>query len=116
MPFGRFWTVNRTLHRSMFVCDVHGGTLVYRRAIWSAGVRYPEVNLAEDAAFVRNAVSRGRKLLRLDNDGIFVYVRHGTNAWKFDAGTFLDPNGWSETLPPAGFSETCLQAYLSAGQ
>ncbi|HEY6136566.1 MAG TPA: glycosyltransferase [Thermoanaerobaculia bacterium] len=115
-PFGRFWTVNRTLHRSMFVCDVHGGTLVYRRAIWTSGVRYPEVNLAEDAAFVREAVRRGRKLLRLDNDGIFVYVRHGTNAWKFDAGTFLDPSGWSETAPPAGFTESCLRAYLSAGQ
>jgi glycosyltransferase involved in cell wall biosynthesis len=116
MPVGRFWTTDPKLHRSMFVCDVHGGTLVYRRAIWSGGVRYPEVDLAEDAAFVRDAVARRHRLVRLDNGGTFVYVRHGSNAWKFDAGTFLDPAGWSETAPPSGFTETCLRAYLSAAR
>lgn len=114
MPVGRFWTVNRQLHRSMFVCDVHGGTLVYRRSLWTAGVHYPEVNLAEDAAFVRDAVRRGKRLMRLDNDGAFVYVRHQRNAWQFDTGTFLDPSGWSETTAPHGFTPDCLQAYRSA--
>jgi len=114
MPSGRFWTMSRSLHRSMFVCDVHGGTLVFRRSVWAGGVRYPEVDLAEDAAFVRDAVARGRRLLRLDNEGAFVYVRHGGNAWSFETGTFLDPGGWSETVPPIGFTETCLRAYLAA--
>jgi glycosyltransferase involved in cell wall biosynthesis len=115
MPLGRFWTTNRQLHRSMFVCDVHGGTLVFRRSIWTAGVRYPEINLAEDAAFVRDAVRRGKKLARIDNDGAFVYVRHQRNAWQFDTGTFLDPSGWSETTPPHEFTSACLQDYLTAG-
>jgi glycosyltransferase involved in cell wall biosynthesis len=115
MPLGRFWTVDRHLHRTMFVCDVHGGTLVYRRAIWMAGSRYPDVNLAEDAAFLRDVVRRGRKVMRLENAGTFVYVRHGRNAWKFDTGTFLDPSGWSETTAPNAFTSQCLQAYLAAG-
>ena len=115
MPVGRFWTTNRQLHRSMFVCDVHGGTLVFRRSVWTAGARYPEVNLAEDAAFVRDAVQRGKRLMRIDNDGTFVYVRHHANAWAFDTGTFLDPSGWSETNPPDEFTSACLQAYLAAG-
>ncbi|MEO8380957.1 MAG: glycosyltransferase [Acidobacteriota bacterium] len=115
MPLGRFWTTNRKLHSSMFACDVHGGTLVFRRSIWTAGLRYPEANLAEDAVFVRDAVQRGRRLLRVDNEGTFVYVRHRTNAWKFDAGTFLDPSGWSETTAPLQFTPACLQAYLAAG-
>lgn len=115
MPHGRFWTTNRQLHRSMFVCDVHGGTLVFRRSIWTAGVRYPEVDLAEDAAFVRDAVRRGKRLARIDNDGAFVYVRHQGNAWQFDTGTFLDPSGWTETNAPSAFTPACLQAYLSAG-
>ncbi|HYI08046.1 MAG TPA: glycosyltransferase [Thermoanaerobaculia bacterium] len=113
MPMGRFWTTDRRLHRTMFVCDVHGGTLVFRRSLWTAGLRYPEINLAEDAIFVRNAVQRGRRLIRLDNEGSFVYVRHGTNAWRFETGTFLDPNGWSETTPPPGFTPACLNAYLA---
>lgn len=115
MPLGRFWTVNRHLHRTMFVGDVHGGTLVYRRAIWTAGSRYPEVNLAEDAAFLRDVLRRGRRVVRVENAGTFVYVRHGRNAWKFETGTFLDPSGWSETTPPNAFTPQCLQAYLAAG-
>jgi glycosyltransferase involved in cell wall biosynthesis len=115
MPLGRFWTMNRQLHRSMFVCDVHGGTLVFRRSIWTAGTRYPEVNLAEDAAFLRDAVRRGRRLVRVENSGTFVYVRHQRNAWAFETGTFLDPSGWSETSAPDAFTSACLQTYLAAG-
>ncbi len=114
MPTAKFWTVDRRLHRSMFVGDVHGGTLVFRRAIWTSGVRYPEVDLAEDAMFLQQATSRGKRLLRLDNQGSFVYLRHGGNAWRFETGTFLDPAGWSEAPPPPGFSPECLAAYAAA--
>jgi glycosyltransferase involved in cell wall biosynthesis len=114
MPARKFWTIDRRLHRTMFVGDVHGGTLVFRRAIWTAGVRYPEIDLAEDAMFLQQATARGRRLLRLDNRGSFVYLRHGSNAWQFDTGTFLDPSGWSAAEPPPGFSSECLQAYTAA--
>ncbi|HEX3527301.1 MAG TPA: glycosyltransferase [Thermoanaerobaculia bacterium] len=114
MPARKFWTIDRRLHRTMFVGDVHGGTLVFRRAIWTSGVRYPEIDLAEDAMFLQQATSRGRRLLRLDNPGSFVYLRHGSNAWRFETGTFLDPSGWSESVPPAGFSAECLEAYTAA--
>lgn len=114
MPDRKFWTIDRRLHRSMFVGDVHGGTLVFRRAIWASGVRYPEVDLAEDAMFLQQATSRGKRLLRLDNRGSFVYLRHGSNAWKFETGRFLDPSGWSEGTPPAEFSPECLEAYTAA--
>ncbi|HKV13013.1 MAG TPA: glycosyltransferase, partial [Thermoanaerobaculia bacterium] len=114
MPDRKFWTTDRRLHRTMFVGDVHGGTLVFRRALWASGVRYPEVDLAEDAMFLHQAISRGQRLLRVENRGSFVYLRHGHNAWRFETGTFLDPSGWSETLPPAGFSPECLDAYTAA--
>ncbi len=114
MPDRRFWTIDRRLHRAMFVGDVHGGTLVFRRSIWTSGVRYPEIDLAEDAMFLQQATARGKRLLRLENGGSFVYLRHGTNAWRFEAGTFLDPSGWSVAMPPAGFSPECLEAYAAA--
>ena len=89
----------------MFVGDVHGGTLVYRRELLSAGLRYPEINLAEDAWLLQYAVSRGRRLLRLPNPGLFVYVRHGTNAWiEFAPGRFIDPAGWQTIIPPHNFT------------
>ena len=37
----------------MFVGDVHGGTLVFRKNLLNNGLHYPEVNLAEDAGLLK---------------------------------------------------------------
>jgi hypothetical protein len=109
---GAFWRTRRDLHQRMFVGDVHGGTLVYRKALWQEGIRYPEVNLAEDAWFLRRALARGKRLRRLANPGVFLYIRHGRNAWReFAPGTFLTPSGWERTTPPPLFSTTDLDSY-----
>jgi glycosyltransferase involved in cell wall biosynthesis len=114
MPDRRFWTVEPRLHQSMFVGDVHGGTLVFRRAIWVDGVRYPETNLAEDARLLQLALARGRRLVKLPNQGSFVYMRHSRNAWRFETGSFLDPSGWRESSAPSGFTHDRLEAYAAA--
>ncbi len=100
-----FWTCTPELHRRLFTHDVHGGTLVYRRQIWEQLARYPAVSLAEDAAFLRQAVSRGARLRKLENAGRFIYLRHGRNAWALVCGRYLDARGWlrvpEPALPPA---------------
>jgi O-antigen biosynthesis protein len=116
LPDGVFWTTQPRLHQRMFVGDVHGGTLVYRKTLWQEGLRYPDVNLAEDAALLQQAMGRGRRLVRLANPGVFVYLRHGGNAWReCKPGTFLDPTGWlrlghSSILPEivAATYKSCL--------
>ncbi len=115
LPSGVFWTTQRRLHQRMFVGDVHGGTLVYRRELWQQGLRYPEVNLAEDAALLQQAVTRGRRLVRLTNPGVFVYVRHGSNAWReCTPGSFLDPAGWQRIARPSMLPETVVATYKSS--
>jgi glycosyltransferase involved in cell wall biosynthesis len=115
LPGGAFWTTRPQLHRRMFVGDVHGGTLVYRKTVLDQGLRYPEINLAEDAALIRQAVSRGQRLVRLANPGVFVYVRHGRNAWRECApGRFLDPVGWQRIEQPRMFSADALASYQAA--
>jgi glycosyltransferase involved in cell wall biosynthesis len=112
---GEFWTTRPELHRRMFVGDVHGGTLVYRKDLWAHGPRYPEVNIAEDAWLLRRAMGNGKRLLKLANRGVFVYVRHGKNAWSnWTPGNFIDPGGWRRTLPPKTFPAEAFNAYRVA--
>lgn len=99
-----FWAVTPTLHRRLFVQDVHGGTLVYRRALWERVARYPDASLAEDAHFLAEVTRRGARLQRIPADGLFVYVRHGGNAWSFRCGEHGGRAGWVRAgeppLPP----------------
>ena len=112
---GSFWTTTPELHRRMFVGDVHGGTLAYRRSLLGPGIRYLDVNLAEDAALLTTLLRGGARLERVPNDGVFVYMRHGRNAWRFDAGAFVDPAGWSRTDGPATLPAATLARYRSLG-
>ena len=115
LPAGEFWTTNPQLHKRLFVGNVHGGTIVYRKELLSQGVRFPEVNLAEDAWLLRYAMSRGKRLVRLANPGVFVYVRHGRNAWKeFAPGRFLNPAGWQRIEAPLAFPAAALDSYKAA--
>jgi len=115
LPAGDFWTTKPRLHEQLFVGNVHGGTLVYRKHLLAEGLRYPEVNLAEDAYLIRYATRRGKRLLRLANPGVFIYIRHGTNAWReFAPGRFLNPAGWQRIEPPPILPSPILDAYKHA--
>jgi len=115
LPRGEFWTTAPALHQRLFVGNVHGGTLVYRKDLWTQGLRYPEINLAEDAALLVRATRKGKRLVRLSNPGVFVYVRHGRNAWQqFAPGTFIDPKGWQRITAPLDFPVTVLEFYKNA--
>ncbi len=114
---GEFWTTDPHLHARMFVENVHGGTLVYRKDVWTQGSRYPEVNLAEDAWLLYRATRNGKRLLRLSNPGVFVYVRHNTNAWReFAPGRFMDPNGWQRLARPAHFPASAFTFFMQAAR
>ncbi|WP_050420604.1 glycosyltransferase [Bradyrhizobium tropiciagri] len=97
----QFWRCTPALHARLFVLDVHGGTLAFRRALYAPYCRYPELSLAEDAYFLTQLVARGARLRRLPGADVFVYLRHGTNAWRFPCGTYLDPQGWVQENEPA---------------
>jgi glycosyltransferase involved in cell wall biosynthesis len=96
----RFWRCAPHLHRRLFVQDVHGGTLAFRRSLFGARCRYPELSLAEDAWFLHHAVAAGARLTRVPGAELFVYLRHARNAWRFPCGTYLDARGWLEDVEP----------------
>jgi glycosyltransferase involved in cell wall biosynthesis len=112
LPAAEFWTTEPHLHQRLFVGNVHGGTMVYRKELWTEGLRYPEINLAEDAWLLNRAMKQGKRLLRLANPGVFIYVRHGRNAWRqFSPGTFIDPKGWQRVAAPLDFPHAALEFY-----
>ena len=100
LPTWRFWRSQPDLHRRLSVRDVHGGTLVYRREVWANQARFPDASLAEDAVFLDQAVRRGARLRAVDAAGIFIYVRHGANAWGFTCGVTGGVGGWEAQPEP----------------
>jgi len=108
----RFWRCRPDLHRRLFVRDVHGGTLVYRRRVWEEKARFPDCSLAEDAIFLEQAVRRGARLRAVEATGLFVYVRHGGNAWQLACGLAGGAAGW-ESAPEPGFPPQA-RAFYSA--
>ena len=96
----RFWRCGPDLHRRLFVRDVHGGTLVYRRRVWEEQAKFPDCSLAEDAMFLDQAVRRGSRLQAVEAEGIFIYIRHGANAWSVTCGHTGGPAGWEPAAEP----------------
>jgi glycosyltransferase involved in cell wall biosynthesis len=101
---GRFWSCAANLHARMFYADIHGGSIGYKRDVWLRQARFPEINLAEDAAFLRRLSGRAR-IRKVLNSGVFVYVRHDENAWAFICGQLIDPSSWKQVDPPAFLAE-----------
>jgi glycosyltransferase involved in cell wall biosynthesis len=101
LPAWTFWSVTPRLHQKLFVADMHGGTLVFARHVWDKLAHYPNRSLAEDAAFLARARTRGARLERVDGTGHFVYVRHARNAWSFVCGSHVDRAGWLSATEPA---------------
>jgi len=111
----RFWSCERLLHKRLFVENVHGGTLAYRRHVWQQLAKFPDRSLAEDALFLRRAVQRGARLHRLPNEGLFLYLRHQTNSWSFTCGQYLNPDGWQQITEP-NLSKTDRVFYANHSQ
>ena len=96
-----FWRVTPELHQRMYVGNVHGGTLVFWRAYWEQGARYPAVIRASDVGLLRGVQARGGRLQGVEGVGRYIYLRHAGNTWRFTCGRHLDQRGWQPVPEPA---------------
>jgi hypothetical protein len=115
LPTRQFWTYTSQLHTRLFVQGIVGGTLAFWKRLWNQGARFPNASLAEDATFLQILMRRGARLERLANAGMFIYVRHANNSWRFVPGNFLDPRAWQQVEPPSFISEADC-AFYGVGQ
>lgn len=114
LPQRKFWTASDALHRQMFACDVAGGTAAFARSMWTRGGPYRDRSVGEDGEYLREAARRGRRVVRVDGDDLFVYVRHGANTWQFETGSHGRHAGWRRIERPAAFSAELVDAYTAA--
>ncbi|MCO6433790.1 glycosyltransferase [Nitrosomonas nitrosa] len=109
-----FWTLSDALHQRMFMGNIAGGTMAFERVVWEHGNRFQNINLAEDACFIRQAQGSGIRISRISNENLFVYMRHGRNSWKFKAGHFVEAQGWQRIEPPVDFDASLVESYMKA--
>lgn len=96
----RYWSCTPELFAALFVEQVSGGTLVYRKTLWENATRYPAISLREDAEFLLEVIRKGARLARVPGRNLFIYRRHIRNTWRFTVGIDPYPSGWKqETLP-----------------
>jgi hypothetical protein len=50
--------------------------------------------------FLREAVRRGAKLVRVERCGLFIYLRHGENSWSFICGQHCNSQEWKRIPEP----------------
>lgn len=113
---GVCWRTSRAVNERMFIANIHGATLAFRRELFDQGLRYPSFDLGEDAAFLCHALSNGSRLKRLENPGLYVYMRHSRNAWRFEPGAHVDPSGWQRCAVPLALRSNTIQRYQAAAK
>ncbi len=113
-PLAEFWASSRALFRQMFVENVSGGTLVFRRSLWERLGRYPNTSLREDADFLLKILRGGARLCRISGRSLCIYVRHDGNTWKFKEGHYLQQAAWTRVPAPDCLSDDDHHFYFPA--
>jgi glycosyltransferase involved in cell wall biosynthesis len=96
----RAWRLEPSLARRLLLHQTYAGTVAFHRRVWEGGARFGTGSVAEDAAFVRAAISRGARLEKLRGGDLYVYVRHAANSWDVACGRTLLPRGWRRVPVP----------------
>lgn len=83
------------LHREVFINDVHTGTLMYRKELWGKAY-YPNKSIGEDADFLATLIAQGARLVKIPNNGDFVYIRSGQNTWPLPPMQYPHMHDWQQ--------------------
>jgi glycosyltransferase involved in cell wall biosynthesis len=61
----------------------HDGTAMFARSVLRHGAQHPPYQVGQKMTFLNALIDAGEKCVAVRNDGLFVYVRHGRNTWKY---------------------------------
>jgi glycosyltransferase involved in cell wall biosynthesis len=97
--------------RATFRLQIHDGTAMFSRDVLRHGVKHPPLAIGQKVEFLNGIVARGERWRAIPNDGLFVYVRHGSNTWQFREDLRL-----VERRRPLWFPEALLEFYRRCGK
>ena len=100
-PTGQCWMPTESLFTEIYVGGVHGGSLVFDRRVWELLAWYPNIPTGEDAWFLNRVMKKGATIKAIDGRDTFVYIRHHSNTWKFEADNFRRYPSVSRSLNPS---------------
>jgi glycosyltransferase involved in cell wall biosynthesis len=108
---GKFWKCKPKLRDRMFAFGVIGGTIAFKKSLINKKIRFPAVNLAEDAELLRLFDAAGLKFKKMPADDKFVYIRHKKNTWVFSNWQTFNNNDWEIADTPHFFPSDDLHFY-----
>lgn len=76
----------------------HDGTALFRRSV-IGDASYGAHQVSQKVIFLNRLIDSGAKKYVLENQGLFVYVRHGTNTWQFGDALRLVPSPTPKYFP-----------------
>ena len=106
-----FWRCEPALHARLHHRDVCCGTIVFARALWERNGPYPPFNVGEDVRFLQKAAASGVRVRRLDDNDLFICVRHGGNTWRIVWDWTRAIAGWTRSDQPPGLSDADYERY-----
>lgn len=109
------WRCGPALHNEIFALGVHGGTLVYRKALWGPTAAFQNISSGEDGAFLRLVLAQRARLARVSNNGSFVYVRHESR-WPLPPNRFPSMHEWRQVPPEEVIAPDVLAFYTRVQQ
>jgi hypothetical protein len=94
---GSLWRLNVERGETLGNCDVrpdftfYDATAMFTRGAVPTSAMYGTRQVGQKAKFLNDLVASGIKWTSVENCGKFVYVRHGSNNWKFDEASAMIP-------------------------
>ncbi|GCF11414.1 glycosyltransferase family 2 protein [Dictyobacter arantiisoli] len=91
---------------------MHYGTMLYRKHLWMTRSRFHDSPKGDDGSgFVRRLLNQGARAYTLPCIEHQVYVRHGSNIWKYQPGTTINHERWQPIKPEQCFNSQDLEFY-----
>lgn len=78
----------------------HDGTALFARSALRHGAAHPPLPVGQKVVFLNTIIDAGERCAAVRNDGLFIYVRHGKNTWRYvdrKAVDAVDRPAWAPT-------------------